>query len=99
VSGRASRVVVPYARLAPPLLRRLAEEFVTREGTDYGATEKTLDAKPSDVIGQLRCGAAVVVYDAQSGSTNIVPRRARLRDELCGARCQRSRKKGPPVVV
>jgi uncharacterized protein YheU (UPF0270 family) len=28
---------VPHTALAPDVLRRLIEEFVTRDGTDYGA--------------------------------------------------------------
>ena len=73
----ASGVEVPYSRIAPRLLRRLAEEFVTRDGTDYGATEKTLEAKVTDVLRQLRAGEAIVVYDAETSTTNIVPTRAR----------------------
>ena len=38
---------VPYTRLAADVLRRLAEEYVTRDGTDYGAVEKTLVEKVS----------------------------------------------------
>lgn len=63
---------VPYTRLAPDVLRRLAEEFVTRAGTDYGATERTLDAKVADVLRQLERGEAAVVYDAESETTNIL---------------------------
>ena len=70
-------VEVPYARIAPELLHRLAEEFVTRDGTDYGTAEKTLEQKVADVMRQLQRGEAAVVYDAESETTNIVPRPAR----------------------
>ena len=35
-------VVVLHTHLTPAALRGLAEEFVTRDGTDYGHVEKTL---------------------------------------------------------
>ncbi len=76
MSDAARAVEVPHARIAPELLRRLAEEFVTRDGTDYGATEKTLEEKVTDVLRRVRAGEAAVVYDAESGTTNIVPKRA-----------------------
>jgi len=66
-------VEVPYARLAPEVLRRVIEEFVTSEGTEYGAVEKTLDAKVADVMRQLERGQATLVYDAESQTVNIVP--------------------------
>ena len=77
VANTASRehgVEVPYARLSADVLRRVAEEFVTRDGTDYGAAEKPLEEKVTDVTRQLECGEAAIVYDAESDTINIVPR-------------------------
>jgi uncharacterized protein YheU (UPF0270 family) len=65
-------VTVPLDRLDPDTLRRLAEAFVTRDGTDYGATEPSLDAKVDDVLRQLRRGEAAVVYDPESETVTIV---------------------------
>ncbi len=70
-------IVVPYASLAPETLRAVAEEFVTREGTDYGAREKSLEQKIEDVLRQLRRGEAQLVFDPESNSVNIVPTAAR----------------------
>ena len=36
---------VPLEALEPATLRRLAEEFVTRDGTDYGLRERSLEEK------------------------------------------------------
>lgn len=68
-------VEVPWARLDEETLRRLIAEFVTRDGTDYGSTERALDAKIADVRRQLERGEAVVVFDPASETANIVPRR------------------------
>ena len=67
---------VPHGCVPADVVRRVAEEFVTRDGTDYGAAEKTLDEKVADVRRQLDCGQAAIVYDAASDTINIVPKGA-----------------------
>jgi uncharacterized protein YheU (UPF0270 family) len=66
---------VPYTRLAEDVLRRVVEEFVTRDGTDYGGAEKTLAQKAADVRRRLEHGEAAIVYDAESATINVVERR------------------------
>jgi len=85
-------VEVPYTRLAGDVLRRVAEEFVTRDGTDYGASEKTLEDKVSDLRRQLERGDAAIVYDAESETINVVPKRA-LRQRTVGG-APRSEREG-----
>ena len=68
----SAAVAVPPERLTADVLRRLVEEFVTRDGTDYGAVETSLDAKVADVRRQLERGEAAIVYDAESETINIV---------------------------
>jgi uncharacterized protein YheU (UPF0270 family) len=77
---REDAVDVPYTRLAADVLRRVAEEFVSRDGTDYGTAEKTLEEKVMDVRRQLERGEAAIVYDPESCSINIVPTRVLARD-------------------
>ena len=67
-------VVVPHDRLTPVALRSLAEEFVTREGTDYGSVERSFDVKVQALLRQIASGEAVVVYDGESDRTHIVRR-------------------------
>ena len=68
-------VEIPYTRLTPEVLRALIEEFVTREGTDYGLLEKTIDEKVADVMRQIERGEAKIMFDLTSQTTNIVPAR------------------------
>ena len=63
---------VPYTALEPTTLRALIEEFVTRDTTDYGERERTLEDKVRDVMRQLRRGEAQIVFDGGSGTVNIV---------------------------
>ena len=65
-------VEVPAERLNPDILRRLLEEFVTRDGTDYGSSEKTVDQKVDDVMRQLRRGEVKIMVDTETGTTNVV---------------------------
>jgi uncharacterized protein YheU (UPF0270 family) len=71
----ARRIEVPHAELAPELLRRLIEEFVTRDGTDYGAVERTLGEKVAVVMQQLESGEVAIVVEAESETVDIVTRR------------------------
>jgi uncharacterized protein YheU (UPF0270 family) len=73
----ASLVEVPHAQLAPEVLRRLIEEFVTRDGTDYGAIERTLDQKVAAVMQQLAHGDAAIVVDPGSETIDVVVRSRR----------------------
>ena len=68
------RVHVPHTELAPEVLRRVIEEFVTRAGTDYGAVERSLDEKVADVRRQLERREVEIVVDLESESVDIVPR-------------------------
>ena len=64
---------VPYTTLSDETLERLIAEFVTRDGTDYGDTERPLADKIADVRRQLARGEAKIVYDPESETANIVP--------------------------
>jgi uncharacterized protein len=65
---------IPHTALAPATLHNLLEEFVTREGTDYGAYSYSLQDKVQHVLRQLQKGTAVIIYDSQSASCHIVQR-------------------------
>ena len=65
-------VEVPYDALSAEALRGLVEEFVTRDGTDYGVRERSLDEKMRDVIRQLERGEVKILFDPASRSANLV---------------------------
>ena len=70
--SRADAIEVPPDALSPEALRALVEEFVTRDGTDYGAVEPDLDAKVADVMRQLERGEVRIVFDPDSETTTLV---------------------------
>ncbi len=73
--GAQRLVEVPHAQLAPEVLLRLIEEFVTRDGTDYGAVERTLTEKVAVVMRQLETGEVAILVDADQDTIDIVARR------------------------
>ncbi len=75
VDEEAPKLVVPWAQLSPDALRGVIEEFVTREGTEYGDQDVPLDTKVAAVKRQLESGDVLVVFDAATNSANLVTRR------------------------
>ncbi len=59
-------------QLSPDALRGVIEDFVTRDGTDYGAVERSVEEKAADVRALLVSGEAQVVFNAESESVTIV---------------------------
>lgn len=73
----SERVEIPASRLSRDALDGLIEEFVTRDGTDYGEQEYTLEEKKNAVARQLERGEVVIVFDPESETCNIIPKNAR----------------------
>lgn len=66
-------MIIPHRQLSPDTLQGLVEEFITREGTDYGSEEVSLVNKVRQVLRQLQRGEVVIVFDPATETTNIVP--------------------------
>ena len=65
-------VLVPHGSLSPEALRGVMEEFITREGTDYGHVEHSLEHKLGVVERQIRRGDVLIVFDAESESVTLM---------------------------
>lgn len=70
----SKHIEVPQGSLSEQALAGLVDEFVTREGTDYGEREHTLDDKRRGVMRQLARGEVSIVFDFESESTTLVTR-------------------------
>ncbi len=66
-------MIIPWQELAPETLDSLIEEFVSRDGTDYGEQEYSLAQKLAQVRAALARGEAVLIFSERSGQCNIVP--------------------------
>ena len=49
----------------------IIEEFVTREGTEYGESEISLEMKCQEVRQQLRDGEAFITFDEELQTCSI----------------------------
>ncbi len=65
---------IPFKDLEEDTLNSLIEEFVSREGTDYGLHIYNLKDKVKHVMRQLEKGIVYIDYDAESSSCNVVKR-------------------------
>jgi hypothetical protein len=52
-------------------LKGVIEEFISRDGTDYGEIEASPETKFRQVQYKLEKGSAVLIFDDESGTTNI----------------------------
>ena len=69
---REEGLEVPYDRIHPETLRNMIQEFVTRDGADWGDAGCTLEDKVEQVLRQLRDKKIKVVFDLTSQTANIV---------------------------
>ncbi|QEQ95833.1 YheU family protein [Neptunomonas concharum] len=67
-------MIIPMDALSDEALNGLIEEFVTRDGTDYGEIETSLAHKVTQVKAQLKRGDVVILYSETRGDVNIVSR-------------------------
>lgn len=65
-------VKIPYDQLSPEALQGVIEEFVTRDGTDYGEEAISLETKVAQVLAQIKSGKAVIVFDQETESCTIL---------------------------
>ena len=78
---------IPHRELSEEALRGVVESFVLREGTDYGQRDYSLDEKVAAVMRQLDRGEAVIVFDPETATVDIVaatPSRRTARVEGSG---------------
>ncbi|MFT6434445.1 MAG: hypothetical protein ACJAVI_002494 [Candidatus Azotimanducaceae bacterium] len=65
-------MIIPWDSLSEDALLGIIEEFITREGTEYGAVELSLSEKVSQIRRQLEHRQVNIVYDAELGSASLV---------------------------
>lgn len=65
-------MIIPHEQISADALQGLIEEFITREGTDYGETEVSLAQKVVQVKRQLDRGDVVIAFDSATESVSIL---------------------------
>lgn len=66
-------MIIPLTQLSSDTLTAIIEEFILREGTEYGDLDISNETKIAQVKKQLEQGKAVVVYSELHETVNILP--------------------------
>ena len=67
-------MIIPLEQINEETLTAIIEDFILREGTDYGVIDASKADKIAQVKLQLKQGSAVIVYSELHESVNILPR-------------------------
>lgn len=63
---------IPWQRLSTQTLNNLIHERVTREGTEYGEHEFSMEEKAAQLLRQLKSEEALILYDEELQCCEIV---------------------------
>lgn len=64
-------IVIAPEQLSAEALQGIIEEFVTREGTEYGFDDVPLETKVQQVHRQLRKGEVLILFDPKTQTVNL----------------------------
>jgi len=65
-------IIIPHQQLSEDALTKLIEDYVTRDGTDYGQVESSLSAKTERIRRQLQSEKIVIVFNSESETCSII---------------------------
>jgi uncharacterized protein YheU (UPF0270 family) len=63
---------IPYTELSDDALHGIIEEYVSREGTEYGSRDFSLEEKVEQVLAQIHGGDVIIEFDAESQSCQLL---------------------------
>ena len=84
-------IEIPFKRLDAEILGAVIEEFILREGTDYGAREVSLEDKIAQVRGQLENGDVLITFDPRTENCTLLTRQQFLRNTQTSVQDTRER--------
>jgi len=65
-------IKIPFRALSEAALLGVIDDFIHREGTDYGHRDYAIDDKRRAVRAALESGRATIVYDEASHTTTVL---------------------------
>ena len=63
---------IPYQQLDQTTLNNLIEQYILREGTDYGEVEFSLQEKTEQIIQQIKSEDIYIMYSELNESVTLV---------------------------
>ena len=64
-------MLIPYTKLSEEALRAVIEEYITREGTEYGVKEYSFEQKIEQIRQQLLQGEIKINFDTETETCNL----------------------------
>lgn len=68
-------IQIPYEKLSDAALTGVLEEYITREGTDYGMIERGVESQLDKARALLKSGKVIIVFDEVHERCQIVEAR------------------------
>ena len=73
-------IEIPAERLNAEIMTAIIEEFILREGTDYGAQEVDFASKVSQVMALLKAGEVTITFDPKTENCTLLTRQQFRRE-------------------
>lgn len=67
-------MIIPYKEISQEALHALIEDFVTRDGTDYGQHEMSMAEKAEHLLALLQNGKLLITYHEDTQTCGLVRR-------------------------
>jgi len=67
-------MLIPYQQLDEMTLNNLIEQYILREGTDYGEIECSLQQKTQQILGQIKNKQIFIMYSELNESVTLISR-------------------------
>lgn len=64
-------MIIPWQELPEQTLINIVESVILREGTDYGAQERSFEQKRDELLRKIRSNNAVIVWSELHESIDI----------------------------
>ena len=75
-------MLIPWQQLSADALQSLAESFVLRDGTDYGAEEIPLAVKTEQVLQLIRRNEVVILYSELHETVDLLTKQQYRQHQL-----------------
>ena len=66
---------IPYTEISEEALKAIIQEYITREGTEYGIKEYSFEQKIEQIKQQLLKGDIKINFDDETQTCNLIPNR------------------------
>lgn len=65
-------MLIPYQQLDVMTLNNLIEQYILREGTDYGEVEFSLQQKTQQILAQIKNEEIFIMYSELNESVTLI---------------------------